>query len=87
MSGQPVTLAAREPRIRSRMRVSHDKLAKEGWRFDTSAEVEFGDDVTIEDAERHLAQLVEVAGTIGQAERGRRNADDGFDPNGNGGKP
>lgn len=61
-----------------RIRVSHDRLAKEGWRFDTAVEIIYGPETNHDDALETLDRLAMKAGMLGSLERRRRNDEDGY---------
>lgn len=61
----------------TRIRLAHDFLAKEGWRYEDTVEIEFAGDETDDAVLARLEDLKRRVGEIGAAERDRRNAQDG----------
>lgn len=65
-----------EPRVR--LRINHSQTMKEGWRHETTVEVDYegerGTDAATFD---RLAHLLYEIDQLGRAETARRNAEDG----------
>jgi hypothetical protein len=62
-----------------RIRISHDLLAKEGWRYDTTVEIAYGPETSDRDAQVWIEEATRQAGVTGKLERDRRNREDGRD--------